>query len=193
LRRKPAPIRGNFVKAMKISDLSFRQISAAVAAACLGLLVYAYFLEYFQGQDPCPLCLVQRLFFFGIMVVLGAAALHGPGRIGAIAYSIGALLFASGGIATAARHVWLQHLPADQVPACGPDLFYMLGNFPFARTLQLLLRGSGQCAEVTWRFLGFSIAEWSLLWFVIFAATALWLAATGWKQQKKGQTPFIAS
>jgi disulfide bond formation protein DsbB len=52
----------------------------------------------------------------------------------------------------------------------------MLDNFPIARTLQMLLRGSGQCAEVHWRFLGLSIAEWSLLWFAAFAAAALYLA-----------------
>jgi len=65
------------------------------------------------------------------------------------------------------------------VPACGPDLFYMLDNFPLGRTLQLLLRGSGQCAEVHWRFLGLSIAEWSLVWFTAFALAALWLGIVG--------------
>jgi disulfide bond formation protein DsbB len=168
---------------MNISELSFRQIAGLTAAACAGLLVYAYYLEYMQGQDPCPLCLVQRGFYYGILIVLGAGALHRPGRAGAIAYSIGALLAAAGGIATAARHVWLQHLPPDQVPACGPDLFFMLDNLPLGRTLQLLLRGSGQCAEVKWRFLGLSIAEWSLLWFAIFAVVAIWLAVRSWKQR----------
>lgn len=161
---------------MKISELSFRQISLAGAAVCAALLAYAYYLQYFEGQDPCPLCLVQRFFYYGILVVLAAGALHGPGRKGAIAYSIGALLFAAGGIATAVRQVWLQHLPADQVPACGPDLYYMVENFPLGRTLQLLMRGSGQCAEVHWTFLGLSIAEWSLAWFLAFATLALFLA-----------------
>jgi len=161
---------------MKVSRLSFRQVAAAGALACAGLLAYAYYLQYFDGQDPCPLCLVQRGFYYGILFVLAAAAVHGPGRKGRIAYGLGALLFSLGGLATAARQVWLQHLPADQVPACGPDLYFMVENFPLARTLQLLLRGSGQCAEVHWTFLGLSIAEWSLAWFVAFAALSLWLA-----------------
>ena len=79
-------------------------------------------------------------------------------------------LFAAGGFGVAARQVWLQHLPPDQVPACGPDLFFMVENFPLTRTLQNLFKGSGQCAEVTWRFLGLSIAEWSLLCFAGLAA-----------------------
>lgn len=148
----------------------------AGALVCAALLAYAYYLQYVEGQDPCPLCLVQRGFYYGIFIALAAGALHGPARKGAIAYALAALVFAAGGIATAARHVWLQHLPADQVPACGPDLFYMVENFPFARMLQLLLRGSGQCAEVHWTMLGLSIAEWSLAWFAAFAAFALALA-----------------
>ena len=151
-------------------------MAMAGALVCAGLLAYAYYLQFFEGQDPCPLCLVQRGFYYGILFALAAGALHGPGRAGAIAYSIAALVFAAGGIATAVRHVWLQRLPADQVHACGPDLFYMVENFPLGRTLQLLLRGSGQCAEVHWTLLGLSIAEWSLAWFIAFAALALFLA-----------------
>ena len=67
-------------------------------------------------------------------------------------------------------------MPAGLPPACGPDLFYMLDNFPLGRTLQLLLRGSGQCAEVHWRFLGLSIAEWSLACFLALILYAVWLA-----------------
>ncbi len=151
-------------------------MSLVGALVCAGLLIYAYYLQYFEGQEPCPLCLVQRFFYYGILIALGVGALHGPGRKGAIAYSVAALVFAAGGLATAVRQVWLQHLPADQVPACGPDLYFMVENLPFARMLQLLLRGSGQCAEVHWTFLGLSIAEWSLAWFVLFAAFALALA-----------------
>jgi len=63
------------------------------------------------------------------------------------------------------------------VPACGPDLFYMMENLPFSRMLQKLFMGSGQCAEVHWRFLGLSIAEWSLAWFAALACYTLWLGA----------------
>lgn len=161
---------------MNISELSFRQISAACALACAGLLSYGYYLQYFQGQDPCPLCLLQRGFYYAIGLTLLAGAIHGPGRVGVRIYSGAAFLFAAGGFGVAARHVYLQHLPPEQVPACGPDLFYMLDNLPIARTLNLLLRGSGQCAEVHWRFLGLSIAEWSLVAFAFFVVVTLFLA-----------------
>ena len=147
------------------------------AVACAGLLAYALVLQYFQGQDPCPLCLVQRGFFTLVMVAFLVAAVHNPGRSGALVYSVLALLSAAGGLAVAGRQVWLQHLPADQVPACGPDLYFMLQNFPLSRTLEKLFIGTGECAEVKWRFLGLSIAEWSLAWFAALALYALWIAA----------------
>lgn len=146
------------------------------AAACALLLGYGFYLQYFDGQDPCPLCLVQRGFYFGLLFVFAAGALHGPRRTGNAAYSVLALLLAGGGAATAGRQVWLQHLPPELVPQCGPDLYFMLDNFPMTKVLTNLLRGSGQCAEVKWTFLGFSIAEWSLLWFVAFGLLALWAA-----------------
>ena len=146
------------------------------AAACALLLGYGFYLQYFDGQDPCPLCLVQRGFYFGLLLVFAAGALHGPRRTGNAVYSVLALLLAGGGAATAGRQVWLQHLPPELVPQCGPDLYFMLDNFPMTKVLTNLLRGSGQCAEVKWTFLGFSIAEWSLLWFVAFGLLALWAA-----------------
>jgi len=148
-------------------------LPALVAAA---LLAFGYYLQYFQDQDPCPLCLVQRGFYYALIAIFAAAALHSPRRTGAILYCSAALLMALAGGAVAGRQVWLQHLPADKVPACGPDLFFMLKNLPLSRTLDKLFAGSGQCAEVNWKFLGLSIAEWSLAWFALLALYALWLA-----------------
>jgi len=153
--------------------MSFR--FALVALACGLLLAFGFYLQYGQGLQPCPLCLVQRGFFMAVMAVCVLAALHRPGRLGTVIYALAAAAFSLGGAAVAGRQVWLQHLPPDKVPACGPDLFFMLENFPLARTIEKLFVGSGQCAEVKWRFLGLSIAEWSLAWFAAFALCALWL------------------
>ena len=145
-------------------------------AICLSLLAFALYLQYYQYQDPCPLCILQRIAFIAMMVVFLAGAIHGPRRIGAFVYSTVLVLISvvGGGIAT--RHVWLQHLPRDQVPQCGPGLNYMLDRFPLAQALEKIFRGSGECAEVGWRFLGLSIAEWSLVWFVLLAALAAYIA-----------------
>ena len=149
------------------------------ALACALLLSFGYYLQYVKGLEPCPLCLLQRGFFYAVLIVFALGALHGPRGKGRIAYGALAVLFAAGGAATAARQVWLQHLPADKVPQCGPDLFFMLQNFPLSQALQKLVAGTGECAVVDWRFLGLSIAEWSLAWFCFFVLYALWLAARG--------------
>ena len=146
------------------------------AAVCAALLGFAYYLQYAQGLEPCPLCMVQRGFFYALMAVFLAGAIHAPRRAGTAVYSILALLLALGGAATASRQVWLQHLPKDKVPACGPDLFFMLQNLPLSRTLQRLFYGSGECAVVDWSFLGLSIAGWSLAWFSALAIYAIVLA-----------------
>ena len=150
---------------------------AAPAIIIASLLGYGYYLQYVQGLEPCPLCMVQRLFFYLLIATFVIASLHSPKRVGVWIYTAFGVLFAAGGAATAGRQVWLQHLPADKVPQCGPDLFFMLENMPLSRTLQKLIQGSGECAKVDWTFLGLSIAEWSLLWFIALAVYALWLAA----------------
>jgi len=112
---------------------------AAPALICAALLGYGYYLQYVQGLEPCPLCMVQRGFFYLVTIVFAIAALHAPQRVGTWIYAVLVVLFAVGGAAAAGRQVWLQHLPADKVPQCGPDLFFMLENMPLSRTLQKLI------------------------------------------------------
>ncbi len=156
--------------------LTARTGFAAGFALCAGLLGYAYYLQYVELQNPCPLCMVQRVAFYVLATVFLLAALHGPARRGTMVYGITAFVVAALGAAVAARHVWLQLLPADQVPACGPGLEYMLKKFPLADVLTKVLVGSGECAEAGWKFLGLTIAGWSLLWLVALGLFALYLA-----------------
>jgi len=153
--------------------ITFRRGAALGALVCVLLLGYAYNLQYVRGLEPCPLCLVQRGFFYAVLIVFGVAALHGKMRW---VYASLVLLFAAGGMTAAGRQLWLQSLPPDKVPQCGPDLYFMLQNFPLSRTLEKLITGTGECAVVDWSFLGLSIAGWSLVWFVILALYAAWLA-----------------
>jgi disulfide bond formation protein DsbB len=149
---------------------------AAGAVICAALLAYGYYLQFAQGLEPCPLCLVQRGFFYVVMALFIVATLQGPGRIASVVYGVLIVLFALGGAVTAGRQVWLQHLPADKVPQCGPDLFFMLENLPLGRTVEKVFQGSGECAAVDWKFLGLSIAGWALVWFSALALYAAWLA-----------------
>ena len=153
-----------------------RRFFGAGALACAALLGFGYYLQFVRGLEPCPLCLLQRGFFYAVLGTFLVAAIHGPGKTATRIYSALGILFAAGGAAIASRQVWLQHLPADKVPQCGPDLFFMLENFPLSQALQKLVAGTGECAAVDWTFLGLSIAGWSLAWFAALALYAAWLA-----------------
>jgi disulfide bond formation protein DsbB len=144
-------------------------------AICALLLAFALYLQYYEYQNPCPLCILQRVAYTALMAVFLVAALHGPARVGAYVYGGLLLLIAAAGIAVAARHVWLQHLPKDRVPECGPGLEYMLNKFPLTQALEKIFRGSGECAEAGWTLLRLSIAEWSLVWLVLLGAYAVYL------------------
>jgi disulfide bond formation protein DsbB len=143
------------------------------AAICAGLIGFALYLQYVKGTDPCPLCMLQRIGFIGIGAVCTIAAIHRPGRIGTVIYGAALMVFATAGGAVAARQVWLQSLPKNMVPECGPGLDYILDRFPLSKAIDMIVRGSGECAEKGWTWLGLSIAGWSLVWFVLFAAGAL--------------------
>ena len=102
------------------------------------------------------------------------AALHNPAKTGVRIYACLQGIAAIVGIAVAGRHVWIQSLPADQVPACGPGLQYMFANFPFMEALSLLFKGDGNCAIVDWTFLGLSIPAWVLVSCVLLLAVNTW-------------------
>lgn len=141
---------------------------------CAGLMGYAYFAQYVQGYQPCPLCELQRMAMIATGVVFALAAVHDPRGIGRFVY--GALVFLTGGAgaAVASRHLWLQSLPPDKVPACGPGLDYMLDTLPFTEVLSKVFTGSGECAQIDWQFLGLSMPGWTLIAFVCLGLGGLW-------------------
>ena len=140
------------------------------------LMGFALFLQYVEHQDPCPLCMVQRVIFIAIMIVFILAALHGPKRVGERLYAALILVLSLTGVGVAARHIWIQNLPKDQVPACGPGLDYMLETMPMSHVLKELMHGSGECAEKGWTFLTLGIPQWSLLCYIALGGWAVLIA-----------------
>lgn len=150
---------------------SSRLVFAIGFAAAAGALAFAYYLEYVHGLAPCPLCIFQRIAMAAAGLVFLAGAVHGPSGFGRAVYAALAALAAGAGAAVAGRHVWLQSLPADQVPACGPGLEYLLDALPWREVLATILRGDAACAVIDASFLGLSLPAWTL---VAFAGLALW-------------------
>ncbi|MCP5162111.1 MAG: disulfide bond formation protein B [Hahellaceae bacterium] len=153
--------------------LSARQINLGLFLVCVGLLITAYFMQLVMGLEPCPLCMMQRLAVALVGVVALVGALLNPRALGVRIIGAVTLLSAIAGMALSSRQLWLQHLPADKVPECGPGLEYMLEVFPLLEVIQIAIRGTGDCAEVQWTFLGLSIPGWTLLAFIAMAAVAI--------------------
>jgi disulfide bond formation protein DsbB len=143
-------------------------------AICAALIALAYYLQYGQGLNPCPLCIFQRIAFFVMGVLFLIAGLHAPDRRGRLVYGLLLVITALGGCVLAIRHLYLQSLPAELAPSCGADLSYMLRKFPLRKTLLLVFQGSGDCHAIDWKLLGLTLPGWALVWFVLLGGWAAW-------------------
>jgi len=162
---------------MSLSDgLTRRRGNALGAAVCAGMMGFALYAQHVLGLEPCPLCVLQRIAVVATGALFLLAAMHDPGRVGARIYGFLIALAAGAGAVVAGRHVWLQGLPPDQVPECGPGLNYMLDNLPLTEVVSKVLFGSGSCAEVHWTFLGLSMPGWTLIWFLVLGLGTVYMA-----------------
>lgn len=143
---------------------AIRPTNLIIFLGCTALIVIALYLEHVMGMEPCPLCMTQRIFVMATGAMALLAFLHHPGKRGLLVYGALGCLLALAGSYFSSRQLWLQSLPPDKVPACGPALEYMLEVFPFMDVLKAMLHGDGNCAEVD-RLFGVSLALWTLLAF----------------------------
>jgi len=139
---------------------------------CASLIGIAMYLEYVVKLDPCPLCMLQRVAFIALGLVFLLGAIHGPGKIGTRVYAVFALIASFTGLGLAIRHVYLQYFPPEYV-SCAGDFYAQLDRLPLGRLIANALRATGDCSKVDWTLLHLSIAEWSLIWFVILSVVAL--------------------
>lgn len=152
---------------------NFRILSLGGFLGCVLGLAFALYLQHFRGYEPCPMCVFQRVAMLGGGLCFLLGAIHGPQRVGRWVYAGLAALASAGGAAIAGRHVWLQSLPEDQVPACGPTLDYLLDMMPVMEVVQMVLQGDGNCARIDARWLGLSLPAWTLIAFAGLALYAL--------------------
>lgn len=160
-----------------LSYLSYRTINAFLVLMTIISTVFA--VVYLQGHlelEPCPLCIFQRvgLWIMGAFALL--ATIINPKKFALrLSLWLGAMAGVLWGAGVATRHVWLTYLPADKVPACGPGLSYWVDTLPILQVFKEVLTGAGECANVDWTFLGFSLPELTLALFVFLGAVLLYL------------------
>ncbi|MBB3231088.1 disulfide bond formation protein B [Halomonas stenophila] len=156
------------------------------------MMAVALGLEHLAGLEPCPLCIFQRMAVIAAGLVFAVAVLHDPGgRVGAALYGLVSLLAVGTGIGLAGRHLWLQSLPADQVPSCGPGLDYMMEILPLQQVVATVLTGSGECAEVGATLLGLSLPGWTLIGFLVLGLVPLGLLARALRRRRGYRWPGL--
>jgi len=149
-------------------------VGFAVSAALIG---YALFVQYVQGLEPCPLCILQRVAVMAAGVLFLVAALHDPAERGARAYGVLIDVVAMAGILVAARHMWIMAQPPGSVAECGASLDYMMEVLPLHEVLGKVLTGSGECAKLDWQFAGLNMPTWVL---IALVGLGTWGLAVNW-------------
>ena len=143
----------------------YRLWSFNLVIITLAVLILSFYFEYVRGLNPCPLCWMQRSCVV-LLLVLVCANFYLHRSAAARSVLLGQMLVASAGIFLAARQLWLQSLPTEQIPVCLPGIGAMIHYLPWSDVAHALLLGGGDCAEVSWTWLGLSMPGWTMLYFL---------------------------
>jgi len=163
-----------------------RWLFLGIALVCGGLMAVALYMEHVMGLEPCPLCMLQRMAVIAVGGVALLSGLIGPRGWGVRLGGAGLLVSSLVGAGLAGRQLWLQNLPDNAVPSCGPGYDYMREAFPLTEVVWMALQGSGDCAKVQWQFLGLSIPGWTILFFIAVSIVALFLLINGGGNRDSG-------
>lgn len=154
--------------------LSIRTHNFLGFCACALLMIYALYAEHILGLEPCPMCIFQRIstILLGLTFLLGCFPFNS--RFSKLLIVSLILITSLSGILVASRHVWLQNLPPEKVPGCGPGLDFMVENFALGEVFEMVLSGSGECANVDWSFIGLSMPVWVIISLSLLAIYGFW-------------------
>lgn len=153
---------------------TIRSTNLLIVLAVAFMMAVALYMEHAMGLEPCPLCVGQRVFVILVGIWALIAWIHHPGVIGRRFYAGLGILSGVAGAAVSSRQLWLQSLPEDQVPSCGPSFDFILDTAPFLDALRVMLVGDGNCAEVAWSLFGISIPGWTLIGFILLVLVNVW-------------------
>ncbi len=156
-----------------IKNKLIRFYSAAGILLCCLLISFGYYLQYYKGVDPCPLCIMQRFIFIAMIFVFLISVFHKSGKIGTRVY--GSLISIIGlcGSASATRQLYLQHYPPADNTTCLPSFQHMLEFLPTSKIIEFLIKGTGACAKIKWTLFNLSMPVWSLISFFFFVFAGL--------------------
>jgi disulfide bond formation protein DsbB len=145
---------------------------ALVWVATLSLLASAVFMTQVLHLSPCPLCIIQQMLYLLLAILssfgLAVARIKSARRIVALLMAAAA----GTGVFVAAYQTRLQHNPS--AGGCSGYQTWWEEFVDRAGELIPFFKASGICSDPAWKFLGFSLAEWSLVWFTFFLLVSLY-------------------
>ena len=151
-------------------DLLFsdsRRIFVLLGTTSLALIIVALLFEHMLLLEPCLLCYAQRACVYLVILLSLVGFLHKNQSLMIFRSYIGlTIAIIVCGISLSIRQLYLQNLPRDLVPTCGPDIDYLFETLPVLEVFMIAIKGDGNCAEVLWSFLGISLPGWLLVAFV---------------------------
>ena len=81
---------------------------------------------------------------------------------------------AMGGGYIAGRHVYLQHLPPEQLEGCAPSFGYAIENYDALEILKTIFIRDQDCGVIDWTLFGLSMPSWVFAGFVVLFLGSLW-------------------
>jgi len=153
---------------------SYRVVNLVQVFSSLMLMIIA--VAYFENSlklEPCYLCVTQRAFIIAIGIICTLAVVHNPRQFGQRIYAVLSISMVVFGSYFSGKQLWLQSLPASQVPSCGFPVEYLFDNFSITEVITKLLHGDGNCAEVQWHLMGLSMPGWVMISFFGFGVLGM--------------------
>lgn len=145
-------------------------IPGAIALAACGLVGGGVFLARTFNLAACPLCILQRMLYLLLALEALVACFLTIRPQCLLALLMGATALA--GASVAAYQTWLQRFAKGVSCAANQPWWERLVDWAGAQW-PLLFEASGFCSEAGWKLLGLSIAEWSLVAFMVLAVASL--------------------
>ena len=160
-----------------------RALFLVIFLGCAGLLTYAIYLQLIKNLLPCPLCVVQRVAYWVAGIAALAAFLQGPQAFGRKVYGAFIVIASAAGAAVALRQAWLVRYPEAFECGISPEEEF-LNALPLARWWPDMFEANGDCADVTWKFIGLTLPDWSAIFFILIAILATYATTVQDKRRR---------
>jgi len=145
--------------------LTQRGALLALSLLCFALVGVALVSQHVFDMQPCPWCILQRIIFLVIALLLLAGAFV-PGRA---VFVVGAVAFALAGIVTALY----QHFVAAKSSSCNLTMAdKIISGLGLDKAAPAMFEVKASCADAAVDMLHVPYEFWSLGFFVIVAAAA---------------------